>query len=189
VKSLWRNLAQKLAKVPALALLAAGAVGALVLILAYDVTMHATGTEEFCISCHSIRENTWPQFQESSHFANASGVNATCSDCHLPKEFVPKLVRKVQAAREVWGELRGVIDTPEKYAAHAPAMKAREIARLTANDSRECRNCHSAERMLLELQSVKAQEYHGAMERQGKTCIDCHQGIAHPKYSEQLAQQ
>jgi cytochrome c-type protein NapC len=90
------------------------------------------------------------------------------------------MIRKVEAAREVWGTITGVIDTPEKYAAHAPEMKAREIKRLRANDSQECRNCHDAERMLLPMQSAKAQTYHKAMVSENKTCIDCHAGIAHP---------
>ena len=60
-------------------------------------------------------------------------------------------------------------------------MKAREIARLQANDSQECRNCHQVDRMLLAAQTAKAQEYHQAMLTNGKTCIDCHSGIAHPE--------
>ena len=39
--------------------------------------------------------------------------------------------------------------------------------------------------MQLELQSAKAQEYHRAMASNGKTCIDCHAGIAHPDNSGQ----
>jgi cytochrome c-type protein NapC len=156
-------------------------------VLAYDFAMASTSSEEFCISCHGIRENTWPQFQATSHFSNRTGVAATCSDCHIPRAFVPKMIRKIQASREVWGHFTGVIDTPEKYAAHAPAMKAREIARLRANDSRECRNCHEKGRMLVALQSAKAREYHGAMAEQGKTCIDCHTGIAHPENLDPVA--
>ena len=158
----------------------AGIVLGIVGLLAFDYTMYATSTDEFCTSCHSMRDNSLAQLQTTVHFSNSSGISATCSDCHLPKEFVPKMVRKVEAAREVWGHWTGIIDTPEKYAAHAPAMKAREIARLKANASQECRNCHDSERMMLVAQSVKAQNYHRAMDRQGKTCIDCHAGLAHP---------
>ena len=59
-------------------------------------------------------------------------------------------------------------------------MKQREIKRLQANDSQECRNCHDTERMLTAMQSAKAQRYHGARQLNNKTCIDCHAGIAHP---------
>jgi cytochrome c-type protein NapC len=150
-------------------------------VIAFDTTMHATNTEEFCTSCHEMEANPYAQLQKTSHFSNAMGVSAQCSDCHVPHEFVPKMIRKIEASREVWGKMMGIINTPEKYAAHAPKMKAREIARLRANDSQECRNCHQVERMLMAQQSSKAQEYHRAMKSNGKTCIDCHTGIAHPE--------
>lgn len=151
--------------------------------VAFDTTLHATSTEEFCISCHEMEDNAYAQLQKTSHFNNASGVRPGCSDCHVPHEFLPKMVRKIQASREVWGSITGIIDTPEKYAAHAPIMKAREINRLKANDSQECRNCHETDRMLAALQSAKAQQYHEARQLNNKTCIDCHAGIAHPENS------
>ncbi len=152
----------------------------------FDTVLHATSTETFCTSCHEMDIPT-AQWQKTSHYANAGGVRATCSDCHIPQEFVPKMIRKVEAAREVWGSITGVIDTPEKYAAHALTMKQREIGRLRANDSQECRNCHERDKMVTELQTAKAQQYHSALETQGKTCIDCHAGIAHPDHSAGLA--
>ncbi len=154
-------------------------------LLAFDGVMHATSTDAFCTSCHEMDTPT-AQWRTTTHFNNASGSVAGCSDCHVPHEFGPKMVRKIQAAREVWGSITGIIDTPEKYAAHAPIMKQREIDRLLANDSQECRNCHDAGRMLATLQSEKARKYHQNMEQNGKTCISCHAGIAHPEYSEGL---
>lgn len=159
-----------------LALLIIGALIGLVGVLGFEFSMHATSTQEFCISCHEQRDNSLVMLQATPHYQNATGVSASCSDCHVPHEFIPKMIRKIQASREVWGHLRGVIDTPEKYAAHAPHMKAREIARLKANDSQECRNCHDVKTMQ---PSVKAQQYHQAMATSGKTCIDCHAGIFH----------
>jgi cytochrome c-type protein NapC len=91
------------------------------------------------------------------------------------------MIRKAEAAREVWGHFTGIIDTPEKYAAHLPVMKAREIARLQANDSQECRDCHTMERMRPELQGKMAQRFHKSERMQDKSCIDCHAGIAHPE--------
>ena len=166
-----------------LSLLAIGIFLGVVGIITFDVTMHATSTESFCISCHEMNVNPYPQLQRTSHYSNKIGLAATCSDCHLPKEFVPKMIRKIEASREVWGTITGLINTPEKYAAHTPAMKAREIARLKANDSQECRNCHVVDRMAMAEQTAKATEYHQAMKNNGKTCIDCHAGIAHPENS------
>lgn len=163
-----------------LALVTLGVVLGVVGVLAFDATMHATSTEEFCISCHEM-QIPYKQLQETAHFKNASGVRATCSDCHLPKEFIPKMIRKVEASREVWGTITGIIDTPEKYAAHLPAMQEREIARLQANDSQECRNCHDPAHMQADLQSKMAQRFHQPSRVKDKTCIDCHAGIAHPE--------
>lgn len=179
----WKRLLKPSPSRSILSLLIVGGVLGVAGVMVFNVSMHATSTEEFCISCHEMEANPWAQMQRTSHFSNAAGLHATCSDCHLPKEFVPKMIRKVEASREVWGTLMGIIDTPEKYAAHTPKMKAREIARLQANDSQECRNCHNTERMLMASQSAKAQEYHQAMKTNGKTCIDCHSGIAHPENS------
>ncbi len=168
-----------------LSLLLGGVVLGIVGVVAFDGVMHATSTDKFCTSCHEM-DIPYQQVQASTHYSSASGMRATCADCHIPKEFVPKMVRKIEAAREVWGSITGIIDTPEKYAAHAPAMKQREINRLLANDSRECRNCHESGRMLPALQTAKARQYHQNMDRDGKTCISCHAGIAHPEFSDGL---
>ena len=50
---------------------------------------------------------------------------------------------------------------------------------MKASDSRECRNCHSWDAMSAAKQNPRA---HREMEKglkEGKTCIDCHKGIAH----------
>lgn len=164
-----------------LALVSLGLVLGAVAMIGFDATLHATSTEEFCISCHEMEAHPYAQLQNTLHYSNAHGLSATCSDCHLPKEFVPKMIRKVEAAREVWGTMTGIIDTPEKYAAHLPVMKAREIARIQANDSQECRNCHNTERMDPARQSKMAQRFHQPKRMEGKTCIDCHAGLAHPE--------
>ncbi len=181
-KSWFRSLFQPSASRSVAALLGIGIILGVAGWLAFDATLHATSTDEFCTSCHEM-EIPLAQLQKTSHYNNSSGVTAGCSDCHVPQEFVPKMIRKVEAAREVWGTITGVIDTPEKYAAHAPAMKAREINRLKSNDSQECRNCHDAQHMLSVIQTSKAQRYHRALANNKKTCIDCHAGIAHPDNS------
>lgn len=168
-----------------LTLLATGIVIGVAGVASFDFAMHATSTEAFCTSCHEM-DSPYQQLQQTIHYNNATGVSATCSDCHVPREFGPKMVRKIEAAREVWGTITGIINTPEKYAAHASHMKQREIARLRASDSQECRNCHESPRMLLALQSSKAQTYHAGPASKGKTCIDCHTGIAHPQYTDTL---
>jgi cytochrome c-type protein NapC len=55
-----------------------------------------------------------------------------------------------------------------------------EWARFKANDSLECRNCHSAEPMDITKQSPRAAVAHQRfLFTAKKACIDCHKGIAH----------
>ena len=46
------------------------------------------------------------------------------------------------ASKEVWGKLFGTINTREKFEAHRLTLAQHEWARLKANNSLECRNCH-----------------------------------------------
>jgi cytochrome c-type protein NapC len=50
---------------------------------------------------------------------------------------------------------------------------------MKASDSRECRNCHSWDGMSSEVQKASVYKKHMAAKDGGKTCIDCHKGIAH----------
>src|SRR5688572_24059485 len=103
-------------------------------------TLHLTGTEKFCVSCHEMNAFANAEFKGTIHDKNRTGVRATCTDCHLPREFVPMMIRKVEASREVWGHWTGYIDTQEKYEKARHTMAVREWTRMKKNDSQECRN-------------------------------------------------
>lgn len=164
-----------------IATLIVGLVLGVAAVMSFEGVMHATSTDDFCgAACHEM-DAPLRGLQQTAHFTNAHGVGVGCADCHIPKEFVPKMIRKVEASREVWGHFTGLIDTPEKYAAHRPAMRDRELARMRANDSQECRNCHELDRMDFEAQDRAARRYHRAMKSRGKTCVDCHAEVAHPE--------
>jgi cytochrome c-type protein NapC len=187
LKRLWGFLFSPTSKYSVATLLAGGLVVGVAGVIGFEYALHATSTEEFCTSCHEMADNPAMMLEGTTHFMNESGVRPTCSDCHVPKEFVPKMVRKIQASREVWGAITGKIDTAEKYAAHAPEMKAREIARLKANDSQECRNCHDVKQMDLAQQSKKAQSFHKVLATGKRTCIDCHAGLTHTPPEEKVS--
>lgn len=157
-----------------------GVVGIL-LWVGFNNLVALTNTESFCIGCHALRNTVYKEYQQSPHYKTASGVTATCPDCHVPKPFMAKMVRKVQASNDIYHALRGTIDTPEKFEIRRKVLAERVWATMRETDSRECRSCHSSARMALELQDKQARKKHdpARMAARGETCIDCHKGIAH----------
>jgi cytochrome c-type protein NapC len=149
----------------------------------FNVGLDYTNTTEFCTSCHSMKVNL-EELKERKHWMSRSGVHAGCADCHVPKQFLPKMKAKIMAAKDVWHEILGTIDTPEKYEQHRWRMANQVWDKMRASNSRECRSCHSFEHMDLSLQDRSARKRHGNAEDEGKSCIDCHQGIAHEEPDE-----
>ena len=145
----------------------------------FNTAMEATNTLSFCISCHEMRDNMYPDYVKSSHYSNPSGVRAICSDCHVPKQWVPKLIRKIRASNELWHWMIGTVNTPEKFEKRRLHLAQRVWAYMKESDSRECRNCHNFDTMDLKRQARFAARIHGDAKKEGKTCIDCHKGITH----------
>lgn len=146
----------------------------------FNTVLELTNTEAFCISCHEMRDNVFQELQATIHYTNRSGVRATCPDCHVPHEWTNKIARKAAATKELWGMIFGTINTREKFLEKRFELASHEWARLKANDSLECRNCHSFEFMDFTLQSPRGSDSHRRfLETKEKTCIDCHKGIAH----------
>jgi cytochrome c-type protein NapC len=146
----------------------------------FNTTLEATNTEQFCVSCHEMQDNVFAELKSTIHYTNRSGVRASCPDCHVPHEWTDKIARKMQASKEVWGKIFGTIDTREEFLALRRTLAEHEWARLKANDSLECRNCHQGISMDLTRQSARAAATHERWLLTGeKTCIDCHKGIAH----------
>jgi cytochrome c-type protein NapC len=147
----------------------------------FNWAVEATNTETFCISCHEMKTNVYAEYTKTVHYTNRTGVRAVCTDCHVPREWTDKMIRKVKASRELWGKITGTIDTREKFEAKRLTLAEREWARMKANDSLECRNCHSFDSMDVEKQKQRGRRQHELARKAGETCIDCHKGIAHHK--------
>lgn len=145
----------------------------------FTTAIHETSQMEFCISCHSMESTVFQEYKTSPHYRNASGVRAVCSDCHVPKEFGPLLLAKAMAARDVWGEITGTIDTPAKFEAKRLSLAKDVWASMAARDSQECKNCHSFQAMDFHKQRPKAAKMMEPAAQKGETCITCHKGIAH----------
>ncbi len=145
----------------------------------FNTAMEATNTMDFCISCHEMEDNVYQEYTPTIHYANRTGVRAGCPDCHVPDPWIHKIVRKVQASKEVFYWLTGKIDTPEKFEEHRLSLAKSVWKTMKETDSRECRNCHNFESMSPEFQRPRARKQHMNAFETGQTCIDCHKGIAH----------
>jgi nitrate/TMAO reductase-like tetraheme cytochrome c subunit len=176
---LWRPSSKWLLGIPigAFAMFVIG----MVAVIGTQVMIHETGSEEFCSSaCHSMKAFTTPEWKDSPHYSNPSGVRATCSDCHIPHHYPEILFFKAEAGiRDAYHEIKGTIGTRDKYEEHREEMAERVWAWLQETDSATCRTCHKDEYFALGQQDDRAARAHLSADEERKTCIDCHQGIAH----------
>ena len=178
LRRLWNAAWSPSARWSLATLLIAGGLGGIIFWGGFNTFMEYTNRLEFCVSCHSMSK-PYEEYQKSVHFSNPSGVRAICSDCHVPRDWTAKLVRKVQATGELYHHFMGKLSTPEKFESHRKELAERVWATMKTNNSRECRNCHAYETMAFHKQSPRAK---GKMEnaaKNGETCIECHKGIAH----------
>ena len=147
--------------------------------IGFNYALETTNTEAFCISCHEMKDNSYEEYRLTTHASSRTGVRATCPDCHVPKAFGPKMYAKIRASKDVYHNILGTIDTPEKFDAYRLKMAESVWERMKATDSRECRGCHDDQSFDYAKQSRRAAEVHQEGLNAGQTCIDCHKGIAH----------
>ena len=145
----------------------------------FNTAMEYTNTMEFCVSCHEMEQLIFEEYKKSIHYSNRTWVRATCADCHVPRDWGAKVVRKVKASNELFHKLVGTIDTPQKFAARRLQLAERVWGDMLASGSRECRNCHSYAAMDFHSQKRRASKKMRTAKEKGKSCIECHKGIAH----------
>ena len=175
----WQALKKPSVKYSLGALLIIGFISGILFWGAFNTAMEMTNTEEFCISCHEMEDNVFAEYQQTIHYSNRTGVRATCPDCHVPKEWHHKVVRKIKASNELLHKALGTIDTREKFEAKRLKLAQNVWREMEGNDSRECRNCHTFDFMDFTEQGRRAVDAHDVGLSAGDTCIDCHKGIAH----------
>jgi nitrate/TMAO reductase-like tetraheme cytochrome c subunit len=149
------------------------------------VVVEVTGTDKFCgTACHSMQWVT-QEHRASVHVANNSGVRAGCHDCHIPKHYPELLWYKARAGvKDAIGEMRGVINTKEKFEKERLRMAKLVWDEYRANNSESCRNCHVFTPEVLKKQKEFAAPMHQQVLEGKGTCIDCHKGVAHTAPSE-----
>ena len=179
VKRVWTFISRPSIRYALGTLVVIGFVGGIAFWGSFNWAMEATNTETFCISCHEMERNVYREYKLTTHYSNHSGVRATCPDCHVPKTWIHKVARKIQATNELYHHFLGSIDTREKYEEKRLALATKVWRTMKATDSRECRNCHNFAYMDFTIQETRAAERHQEAIDEGMTCIDCHKGIAH----------
>ncbi len=180
IRRFWWWLWHPSRSIPLAVLLIVGAVGGLVVFGVFNGFIEWASTEKFCITCHEMRANPYADLTKTVHFSNPAGTRAICTNCHIPKEFVPKIVAKTLAIKDLVFHIAGKLDTPEKYAANKLELAIIAWKDFKANDSQNCRNCHQNVWTDTKYQWGAAARLHKqALAAGNVTCIDCHQGIAH----------
>lgn len=179
LRRFWTVLKTPSAKYSLLAISSVSFVAGILFWGGFHTGLEMTNTLEFCTTCHEMRDTVYQEYKQTIHYSNRTGVRAICSDCHVPRDWSHKMLRKAKASFEVWGKLMGTIDTKEKFEAKRMELATHEWERMKATNSIECRNCHNFDAMSSELQKQTPYRKHMKAKEEGKTCIDCHKGIAH----------
>jgi predicted CXXCH cytochrome family protein len=138
-----------------------------------------------CLGCHE--DNTARNWEHALHMYN----NLTCVTCHdmhseedrvqvaATQDQVCETCHKVQKSG-IHGMERRKNRNPSCATCHNPHYHEDAQATLLATGSDGCRTCHDLARMAESRRvSDKAKRYHAAMDNTERTCVDCHEGIAH----------
>jgi len=134
--------------------------------------MKATDSTDFCISCHTMT-HLWEATKRSTHYQNERGVQVGCPDCHVPHQIAEYLGVKLIALNDVYVEMINPALTKEDYELRRPRLVQKVRKDYLANDSAQCRNCHSFESFT---RTIKA---HNRAKNTGTTCIKCHYNLVH----------
>lgn len=179
IRTFWRWFWSPSAKYSLGFLVIVSFIGGILFWGGFHTAMELTNTETFCISCHEMQSNVYREYQQTIHYTNRTGVRAVCTDCHVPKDWYHKTIRKIQASNELLHHALGSIDTREKFVEKRLQLAKNVWRAMKTTDSRECRNCHSMQSMDFSTQEKRSAEKHQLAIKDGSTCIDCHAGIAH----------
>jgi cytochrome c-type protein NapC len=178
-KNLWQFLRSPSGSYSLGALMVTGFIVGILFWGGFNWAMELTNTETFCISCHEMEVNVYQEYRDTVHYNNRTGVRAVCSDCHVPKEWHYKIMRKIIATNELLHHFLGTIDTPEKFEEKRLELAQHVWKTMKSTNSRECRNCHDYDSMDYVDQQRRAVNAHIKGFDEDETCIDCHKGIAH----------
>lgn len=156
-----------------------GAFLSLLLALSGNKAVVATGTDEFCASCHKVHPHAITSWKQSTHYDNKRGIRVHCIECHLPPAGHGKLMEKAKTGmRDVYGALFKDVEnlnwdqkSTVEFAVHH-----------TYEES--CLKCHQNLFPLgLSTEGEDAHLYYSDNEEE-LHCINCHLSVGH--YSDNI---
>ena len=148
-------------------------------------TANTSEQDYSCLACH--QSNMGKHWNEALHMAN----NVTCVTCHNAHDPSQDLANARQQRETcttchktqksgIHGREQMVPMNPPCTQCHNPHADQRPIGMMLANDSAGCRRCHNLDAMeKSEELSERVKGFHRVMTSGDRTCIDCHQGVAH----------
>lgn len=181
VKATWLFFRRPSTRWPLGIILAAGIAAGALALGGYNEAVVQTNKLTFCRTCHEMNDFVYPDYAQSVHFKNPMGVRAKCKDCHEPPTWGHQFVAKVMSFRELYHHFARSVWTREKFEKKRPELDKNVWAEMKADDSRNCRKCHSWDAMVTAAQPPAARASHLMGQKNGLTCIDCHRGIMRMK--------
>jgi cytochrome c-type protein NapC len=118
------------------------------------------------------------EYRNTIHYQNRTGVRATCPDCHVPKEWTHKMIRKIQAATKCCTKCWAPSTRLRSSTPSAPNWPAR-VGPHEEDRQPGVPQLPQLQYMDYAEQNKRSSATHQAAFTAGKTCIDCHKGIAH----------
>ncbi len=145
-------------------------------------TFHATGDAEFCVSCHTMSPME-KAYKEDIHGGNnAHGVQATCTQCHLPHDTAFNyFVKKAQTGiHDMYVQRFGDLDSIDWQA-------KREHREQYVYDS-GCLTCHNnlEKATMASNDALIAHKAYFLGSTEDK-CATCHKNVGHTNLSDYLA--
>ena len=152
-------------------------------------TASSAAQDGSCLACHE--ENTAVHWRHALHMLN----NVTCVTCHDVHAGGDKVLFPEQQAdvctichkaqkQGIHGMEEAAALDPPCADCHNPHDHESAESRMLENQSIGCSGCHDQVDIA---GSEKARRYHRVMSQPDRTCVECHQGIAHAPASSATA--
>lgn len=135
-------------------------------------------SDAFCAnSCHIMTATVAKELYASDHWNHASGVRATCADCHVSDDLFNAWIDHIRGTKELYAYTIGGINTVEEFEAVRGELANHTRLRMFNSDSKNCRSCHDM--AAIRPERTRGQKQHEEARANGTTCIVCHYSLVH----------